>query len=83
MRAGNTNNGAMTSRGYKNIAEIYFRRTGLTHNRTQLKNRWDQLKRLYAFWKWAMAQTGLGWANGTFVASEAWWKKYTKVLVHF
>uniref|UniRef100_A0A0A9DIQ3 Myb/SANT-like domain-containing protein n=1 Tax=Arundo donax TaxID=35708 RepID=A0A0A9DIQ3_ARUDO len=46
IRAGNTNNGFMTNRGYKNIAEKYHLSTGLKHSLKQLKNRWGQLKGL-------------------------------------
>jgi hypothetical protein len=50
IRDGNKINGFMTSRGYKTISEKFYLNTGLRHSRTQLKNRWDQLKGLYSFW---------------------------------
>ena len=81
IRAGNTSNGFLTSRAYKNMAEKYLITTGLRHTRVQLKNRWDQLKKLYSFWLWLNKHTGLGRANGTVVASNEFWKKHTNVLV--
>lgn len=65
MRAGNSNNGFITNRGYKNIAEKYYISTRLRHCRKQLKNRWDQLKGLYQFWLRINKQTGGGRARGT------------------
>jgi len=49
-RAGNHSNGFITNRGYVNISEKYYNSTHLKHSRKQLRNRWDQLKRLYQFW---------------------------------
>ena len=79
IMAGNWSNGFMTGRGYKNIAAKFELIRGLRHSKTQLKNRWESLKRLYSFWLWLNKQTGLGRANGTVVASEAFWKQHTKV----
>jgi hypothetical protein len=69
----------MTSRGYKNIAEKFEVSRGLRHSKTQLKNIWEGLKRLYTFWLWLNKQTGLGRANRTVVASNKIWKDNTKV----
>jgi hypothetical protein len=74
IKASNRVNGFMTTRGYHVITERYYLRTGLRHSKTQLKNRWDQLKGLYSFWLWLNKQTGLGRANGTVVADEAFWR---------
>jgi hypothetical protein len=70
----------MTSRGYETISEKFYLNTGLRHSRTQLKNRWDQLKGLYSFWLWLNKQAGLGRSNGIVVIDDDFWK-YTKVLV--
>ena len=81
MRAGNSNNGTMTIRGYKSIAEKYFSCTNLRHSVKQLRNRWGQLKGLYQFWMWLNKHTGLGRANGTVVADDKFWKDHTKVYL--
>uniref|UniRef100_A0A0A9GCT8 Myb/SANT-like domain-containing protein n=1 Tax=Arundo donax TaxID=35708 RepID=A0A0A9GCT8_ARUDO len=78
IKAGNRNNGFMTSRAYKNIGEKFFEITGLCHSRLQFKNRWEALKWMSSFWLWLNKQTGLGRANGTVVASEDFWMKHTK-----
>ena len=80
IKAGNRNNGLMTPRAYKNMAEKYYLSIGLKHSKTQLKNRWDQLKGLFNFWLWLNKQTGLGRANGTVVATDKFWKDHTRVL---
>lgn len=74
----------MTNRAYKNIAEAFYVRTGLHHTRIQFKNRWDQLKGLYAFWMYCNKHTGLGKAsNGAILADEEFWEESTKVLCLF
>uniref|UniRef100_A0A0A9E826 Myb/SANT-like domain-containing protein n=1 Tax=Arundo donax TaxID=35708 RepID=A0A0A9E826_ARUDO len=78
IRAGNISKGFMTNRGYKNIAEKYELSVRLQHSRKQLKNRWQQLKGLYAFWLWLNTKTGFGRANGTVVADNEFWKEHTK-----
>lgn len=60
ITAGNRSNGFMTGRGYKNIAKKFQQLRGLRHSRVQLKNRWEELKKLYSFWLWLNKQTGLG-----------------------
>ncbi len=77
IKAGNTSNGTLTSRAYNNMAEKFYISAGLRHSRTQLKNRWDQLKKVYNFWLWLNKQTG----NGSIFDDDAFWKKYAKVLV--
>ncbi len=74
----------MTTRGYQIIAEKYFQKIGLRHNKTQLKNRWDVLKSMYSFWLGLLNDTGLGWdhAKGTVAAPVEYWKKVTKVIIH-
>uniref|UniRef100_A0A0A8XQZ6 Uncharacterized protein n=1 Tax=Arundo donax TaxID=35708 RepID=A0A0A8XQZ6_ARUDO len=76
MRAGNSNNGFMTNRGYKNIQEKYLISTKLRHFIKQLRNRWTQLKGLYQFWLWLNKQTRLDRANGMAVAPDLF-GKYT------
>jgi hypothetical protein len=78
IRAGNTNNGHMTNRGYTNIAAKFEEQTGLRHSKRQFKNRWDALRRMYTFWLCLNKQSGLGRSGGTVVADDAWWKKHTK-----
>nr|XP_034586545.1 L10-interacting MYB domain-containing protein-like [Setaria viridis] len=78
ITAGNSNKGHLTNRAYNNIAAKFEERTGLRHSKQQFKNRWDALRRMYAFWLYANKQSGLGWGRGTVVADDAWWKKHTK-----
>nr|XP_034570765.1 uncharacterized protein LOC117835523 [Setaria viridis] len=78
ITAGNSNKGHLTNRAYNNIAAKFEERTGLRHSKQQFKNRWDALRRMYAFWLYANKPSGLGWGRGTVVADDAWWKKHTK-----
>jgi hypothetical protein len=47
-RKGHTNNGTMIRRGYEAMQTGYQERTGLRHSFKQLKNSWNQLKRVYS-----------------------------------
>jgi hypothetical protein len=74
INAGNRPLGTMNGRGYKSLGEKFFAATGKQYTRKQLKNRWDNLKILYNFWKLLWTNTGLG-RNldlGTVVASDEW-----------
>jgi hypothetical protein len=71
----------MTHRAYTNIAQNFYLQTGLKHSKTQLKNRWDQLKGLFTFLDMAQ-QTNRTWPkNGIVVAGEKFWKEATQVPV--
>ena len=59
-RSGNTTIGTMTKRGYQAIQPGYEARAGLRHDMKQLRNRWNQLKGMYSWFKWATNQTGIG-----------------------
>ena len=85
VEAGNRPNGTLTNAAYKNISVKYRQRTGLFHNKTQLKNKWDLLKGLYSFWLGLNKDTGLGWDSnlGTVIASDEYWKKNTKVITYW
>lgn len=70
----------MSARGYKIIEEKYYLKTGLKHDRRQLRNRLSGLKTLYYFWKALWTNSGLGRdADGNVTASDQWWEDNTKV----
>lgn len=80
-RDGHTSNGALTRRGYENIAPEYEARVGLRHDVRQLRNRWNQLKGMYAWYLWAIKQTGIGrQENVGLDAPNSWWQRHTKVM---
>jgi hypothetical protein len=60
MRKGNTSNGTMTRRGFEAMQLPYEEKTGLRHDLRQLRNRWNRLKGMYSWFKWANNQTGVG-----------------------
>jgi hypothetical protein len=81
IKAGNRPLGTLNARGYKNLGEKFFARTGKNYTQKQLKNRWDNLRILYNFWKSLWTNTGLGRNPelGTVSASDEWWETNTKV----
>jgi len=63
------------------MAPLYQAKTSLRHTSNQLRNRWNQLNRMYSWYKWACKQTGLGVADdGTFFAEQWWWEDNTRVF---
>ena len=77
VRAGNRPNTHINNTGYSLVAEKFEQRTGLLYTKTQLKNKWDKLKRDYINWKELLARgKGLRWNNGkgTITADNDWWK---------
>ncbi|CAM0951503.1 unnamed protein product [Alopecurus aequalis] len=76
VRAANRPNTHLTSTGYNLVAEKFEQRTGLLYTKTQLKNKWDKLKRDYINWKELLVRgTGLGLnGKGTIAADKDWWK---------
>jgi hypothetical protein len=79
--AGNRPLGTLNARGYKNLGEKFLARTGKNYTQKQLKNRWDNLKILYNFWKSLWSNSGLGRHQDTrlVVADDEWWETNTKV----
>lgn len=69
--------------GWNNLTTNFFARTGKAYDRTQMKNKWDQLKKDWKLWRDLKGrETGLGWdpIRKTIAASEDWWKERLKVL---
>ncbi|CAL4947198.1 unnamed protein product [Urochloa decumbens] len=80
IKAGNRPLGTLNARGYNNLREKFLAQTGKDYTRKQLKNRWDNLKVLYGFWKSLWTDTGLGRDPnlGIPTGSDEWWDTNTK-----
>jgi hypothetical protein len=81
INAGNRPLATLNERDYKSLGGKFFAVTGKQYTQKQLKNRWDNLKILYNFWKSLWTNTGIGRNPdlGTLVASDEWWEKNTNV----
>ncbi|KAK8916684.1 hypothetical protein KSP39_PZI022579 [Platanthera zijinensis] len=69
--------------GWVNLTTNFLARTGKSYDRTQMKNKWDQLKKDWKLWRDLKGrETGLGWdpIRKTIAASEDWWKERLKVI---
>ncbi|KAK8945020.1 hypothetical protein KSP39_PZI008015 [Platanthera zijinensis] len=69
--------------GWNNLTTHFHARTGKAYDRTQMKNKWDQLKKDWKLWRDLKGrETGLGWdpIRKTIFASEDWWKDRLKVF---
>jgi hypothetical protein len=49
IEAENCNNSTISGRGYKIVSDKYYSRTGLRHDKKQLRNRVGILKQFYLF----------------------------------
>nr|XP_051230665.1 L10-interacting MYB domain-containing protein-like [Lolium perenne] len=76
---GNRPLGFLNPIGWKNLVEKFEARTGKKLTKTQLKNKWDSMKKEYTwFMELRIAATGLGWddAKQTVDASKEWWDEH-------
>jgi len=62
----------MTKRGFLSMAPLYDAKTGLRHTPDQLRNRWNQLNRMYSWYKRACKQTGVAVAGDGTLSAEHW-----------
>jgi hypothetical protein len=82
--AGNRPVGCFNGTGWKNLVAKFEARSGKKLTKTQLKNKWDNLKKDYTiFMELKIAATGLGWddAKQTVDCSDTWWKEHLEVRV--
>ncbi|CAL5215242.1 unnamed protein product [Lathyrus oleraceus] len=81
IEAGNRPTTHFSKEGWKNITEKFQKKTGYAYDRTQLKNRWDTLKREFSsFVKLVDKQTGVEWDHEkkTIMADDDWWAEKSK-----
>jgi hypothetical protein len=81
INVGNRPLGTLNARCYKNLREKFFARTGKNYTQKQLKNRWDNLRIFYNFWKslWSNSSLGRDSNTGLLVADNEWWETNAKV----
>ena len=80
--AGNRPSTHFTKEGWRNVQQKFHERSDNNYDRTQLKNRWDALRREFtSFAKMVEKETGLGWDHErkTIQAPDEWWTDKGKV----
>jgi hypothetical protein len=81
---GNRPNTCLNLVGYAEVEKCLKDRLGIVTTKTQIKNKWDNLKENFKAWKkLLMRQTRTGWCpiKGTIVMDDDWWKKAKDVSV--
>lgn len=69
--------------GWSRLVANFNRETGKEYEKSQLKNRWDLLKKEWKLWKQLKGNdTWLGWdpRKNNICAPEEWWEKQLKLL---
>ncbi|KAJ6882210.1 L10-interacting MYB domain-containing protein [Populus alba x Populus x berolinensis] len=62
--------------GWKFVVKSFKDQTGLSLSKSQLKNKWDGIKKDWRVWKKLITKTGVGWSSelGTISATDEWWQ---------
>ncbi|XP_061966912.1 L10-interacting MYB domain-containing protein-like [Populus nigra] len=62
--------------GWKFVVQSFKDQTGLSLSKSQLKNKWDGIKKDWRVWKKLITETGVGWSTelGTISATDEWWQ---------
>jgi hypothetical protein len=67
--------------GWKFVVQSFKDQTGLSLSKSQLKNKWDGIKKDWRVWKKLITETGAGWSTelGTISATDEWWQSKIQV----
>jgi hypothetical protein len=67
--------------GWKFIVQSFKDQTGLSLSKSQLKNKWDGIKKDWRVWKKLITETRVGWSTelGTISATDEWWQSKIQV----
>ena len=83
VQVGNERQGtSFTKKGWIAIVKQFHEESGKNYDRTQLKNRYDNLRKEWRIWyKIYGKESGVGWDNvkHNFDASDEWWEN--KIMV--
>lgn len=82
IEAGNRPNRLWTRKGWSNLMDKFFAKSGQKLKKTQLKNKWDIMKKDFTlFMELKNFATGLGWddAKQTVACSKEWWDEHLAV----
>ncbi|PHT35983.1 hypothetical protein CQW23_23683 [Capsicum baccatum] len=86
IRRGNRPNTHLNKDGWKNLGDAFYNRTGRKYTKTQLKNKWDNMKQDWAFFNQLIRENiGLGWdaTKNTIITDDDWWNQKIKRYKRF
>ena len=84
VEAGNRPTTYLNSKGWQNVTALFQASTGKNYGKSQLKNKWDTLKKDWRLWNDLLKKaSGLGWCQRkkTIDASDEWWAQKVQVSV--
>lgn len=81
--AGNKPGTHLNKKGWKNVMDGFYEKTGIRYDKKQFKNHWDSTKDQWKVWNKLKSNTiESGWDQNTQSVnmSDAWWVGYLQVL---
>ena len=80
----NRDGGCLSRKGYANLGDKVFAKTGVRFTQKQFKNKWHAMKKDYTGWMELLNATSLGWdpVSKTMDADDDWWKNHLLVSDH-
>ncbi|KAK8317986.1 hypothetical protein V6Z12_A13G144900, partial [Gossypium hirsutum] len=78
VNAGNRPTSHLNSKGWENVIALFQAKTKKNYGKSQLKNKWDTLKKEWRLWRELLKEsTGIGWCPSKKMVdvTKEWWSE--------